>query len=482
MPVRKSLFTILIISYFGSAKANQFNIQKYLQDSTSLKNNTKVTIKVNIKGLHKAAFYYNDEYSDTEPPVFLDSKDTIKTFKFNYPTLLIDAYHQIPFLVYPGETLELTVDQDDVPKLTIAGNNKRNNELYFFLDYYKKFKVYDKSGLLFGKNHFSLFTKDYSYKKMVSNVEGDSLKRFNFLKNYKETFKVSFEFESYAYSFFKYLYVMNMLSPLTLVGIDTTNLPYEYTKQADNLSIKLTCDSCLVNEAYRRSTVSFSRYICRSFIHSGKKFSLSFDTISNYFTGATRRYALFILLKDNMTILPPEYDNRLNDFLNEKTDLYSKYLEDQRSTIDKFKSDQNSMKELASTNGDKLTWDELLKKNRGRLIYLDFWASWCVPCRQMIPLSYNLEKSFSAQKIVFVYISIDDSPANWQKAASDEHIDSNRSYFLVNQKASDLKKRFKIKAIPRYMLINSDGVLVDVNAPYPNNLQIKKLLSEYMTP
>ncbi len=177
---------------------------------------------------------------------------------------------------------------------------------------------------------------------------------------------------------------------------------------------------------------------------------------------------------------PAEYEAKLNSFLKEKTDLYSSYLLNQQDMIKRFKADQNLNKELASPDGNKITWSEMISKYKGYLIYVDFWASWCVPCRQMIPLSQSLERSYKDKKIKFIYLSIDDSPSDWKKAMSDEHISPDDSYFLINQKKSALKKQYNITSIPHYLLISKTGVIVDANAPYPNNLQIKKFLAGYL--
>ncbi len=442
-------------------------------------NNDTVIIKINIKNGERAAFYYNDEFGVTDPPFFLTGKDHLKKIIIDCPTLLIDAYHQIPFLIYPGDKLTLRVE-NDIPILSIDNNDIRNNDLLFFVTYYKKYQTNEKSGLLLGKNSFSLYSKSYDYHQTINQAKTDSIKRFEFLDSYRKTSVISPGFSLYANNFFRYLYVMDMLSTLTLVGVDISNLPGGYVKRIDKLNVRLNCDSCLLNEAYRRADVFMAQYISRSFKYSDKRFSLSYDTISSYFTGSTRRHVLFTWLKDHMPAPPAEYEAKLNSFLKEKTDLYSSYLLNQQDMIKRFKADQNLNKELASPDGNKITWSEMISKYKGYLIYVDFWASWCVPCRQMIPLSQSLERSYKDKKIKFIYLSIDDSPSDWKKAMSDEHISPDDSYFLINQKKSALKKQYNITSIPHYLLISKTGVIVDANAPYPNNLQIKKFLAGYL--
>ncbi|GAB3162670.1 TlpA family protein disulfide reductase [Telluribacter humicola] len=65
---------------------------------------------------------------------------------------------------------------------------------------------------------------------------------------------------------------------------------------------------------------------------------------------------------------------------------------------------------LADAKGNKLTLDDIKKRHAGKVIYLDFWASWCAPCRAAMPASAGLREGLKNKQVVFVYLSIGSSP------------------------------------------------------------------------
>ena len=121
---------------------------------------------------------------------------------------------------------------------------------------------------------------------------------------------------------------------------------------------------------------------------------------------------------------------------------------------------------LADIKGNKLTFDDLKKRHRGKIIYVDFWASWCGPCREAMPASSGLRRSFKNKNIVFVYLSIDNNIKPWQNASIKEKLDIYpENYLIVNQKTSEFLKLNKLNSIPRYMIFDKSGRLTHANAP-----------------
>lgn len=103
---------------------------------------------------------------------------------------------------------------------------------------------------------------------------------------------------------------------------------------------------------------------------------------------------------------------------------------------------------------------------RGKVVYLDFWASWCGPCMQEFNHVANLKKSLSGAAVVFVYISIDEEQKAWKKAVKRLELGDHQ---LWAGPVDPLLSAYQISSIPRYMIIGKDGSIVNNFPPRPSS-------------
>jgi thiol-disulfide isomerase/thioredoxin len=134
------------------------------------------------------------------------------------------------------------------------------------------------------------------------------------------------------------------------------------------------------------------------------------------------------------------------------------------------------------TNSNHITnYDSLISSYKGKFIYMDFWASWCMPCRAEMPDSRLIQQKYKDKNIVFLYISIDKNPIKWRDAAKEEKLEVySNSFLLLNSSESTILKKFRIETIPRYVLIDAEGKIIYANAPGPSEKKLQQILDSEM--
>jgi thiol-disulfide isomerase/thioredoxin len=118
---------------------------------------------------------------------------------------------------------------------------------------------------------------------------------------------------------------------------------------------------------------------------------------------------------------------------------------------------------------------------RGKVVYIDVWATWCAPCKQEIPYLKKLEEEFKGKDIQFVSISMDKPKHHekWKKFVEDNEL-TGIQLFADNAFDSKLAKDYQINSIPRFLLFDKDGLIVNADAIRPSNPDLKGLLEDLL--
>ena len=120
-----------------------------------------------------------------------------------------------------------------------------------------------------------------------------------------------------------------------------------------------------------------------------------------------------------------------------------------------------------------------LEDFRGKYVYIDVWASWCAPCIKEIPALKETEEKYRDRNIEFVSISIDAERSydDWKKMVVDKELVGVQ---LIADKAwdSEFVQDYQIKGIPRYILIDPEGKIVNAMAPSPSTDALRSTLED----
>lgn len=92
---------------------------------------------------------------------------------------------------------------------------------------------------------------------------------------------------------------------------------------------------------------------------------------------------------------------------------------------------------------------------RGKVVLLDFWGTWCPPCRESIPTVRGLQKKYSGKNVQIVGISSDDDEAVWRTFIKAQQM----TWLEYIDLSSTVQEAFKIESFPTYIVLDKDGVI-----------------------
>ena len=124
--------------------------------------------------------------------------------------------------------------------------------------------------------------------------------------------------------------------------------------------------------------------------------------------------------------------------------------------------------DLYDLQGNKVDFAQF----RGKYVYVDLWASWCVPCIREIPHLKQLEKELQNPDVVFLSVSVDTSADAWKKKVKQLGLEGN----LLNNRDNKLCDALNVKGIPFFLIYDRQGNLHTYNAPRPSDVRLKPLL------
>jgi cytochrome c biogenesis protein CcmG/thiol:disulfide interchange protein DsbE len=130
---------------------------------------------------------------------------------------------------------------------------------------------------------------------------------------------------------------------------------------------------------------------------------------------------------------------------------------------------------LPTAKGDAVALDQL----RGQVVYVDFWASWCGPCRRSFPWMNDMQQRYAAKGLAIVAINVDKKREDAEKFLAQ----TPAQFTIVYDPAGAVPEKFAVKGMPSSYLIDAKGNVVAVEHGFhddrkgPLEDQIKALLA-----
>lgn len=111
---------------------------------------------------------------------------------------------------------------------------------------------------------------------------------------------------------------------------------------------------------------------------------------------------------------------------------------------------------------------------KGKYVLLDFWGSWCAPCRRENPSVVSLKKSFGDKEFVdangfeIISIAIETNEKSWKRAIAKDGLNWDHHIVQLDRFKSPIAKQYGIREIPTKYFIGPDGNIISVNDEFQN--------------
>jgi thiol-disulfide isomerase/thioredoxin len=413
-----------------------------------------------------------------------------KTGKFTFKINLYlpqDFYIQyndqlVEILMEPGDSLFIRFNSDDICKTVsfLYDHSDINRQVRDFLNIFGDF--WDKTGDVTSQ---ARKVRPMEYKKLVLKQQE---KYDSIASNFLQTTKTIKEAETWIRTYVRYKCGNDVLqiffNPEIIVPDEYWDFVYKYPPENNDFffcsEYRLFLSTFNSNYFFKtkRLESALKAYREKNYTEYLKIFT---DSISRKYSGISRdalitQACFSVLQKDSKVVDSLLYNGsiKINSVLllgqlKNEIQLFKEQTENQKSGISFLNTKTNN-------NKGQLLANLIREKYKDKVVYVDFWATWCSPCLQEFPYSKTLHEKLAQKGIVFLYVCSDSEENAWKKIINQfdlrgEHI------LLENDQFSYIRAEYQIPGFPTYLIFDKNGNLTNKNAPRPSSKEIESILT-----
>lgn len=460
-----TFFTIcLLIFYKGFASNNSVSIKGIVENPKEL----------------KVSFRFWEEFKPNIYPSLVELEIIDNTFEItkeiNAPAIVEFSYDRNYLYLYfePGDQVTMSFDgMDFQASLKFEGEGAVHNN--FIAEYERLFYPADFNMREFIKNSSAVEFKTYLDRN--NREQADFIvKSKKMSKNFREYIEAT---STYSYGTWLLRYVSFHISPYTRIQ-DTLELPDDYYNGLDNIALN---KAELFYVPYYRSYIGshgnlkFNEIIGKEENQNEENYWLySIEIAKNSYEGEVRdvkwAQALFLMC------MLGKREQCLSEFELFKAEVSNKeYIlpieEELAKQAPLTPGNKAPDFKLANLEGDMVSLSDF----KGKVVYIDFWASWCGPCLQEAPAAAKLKEHYKDRDdLVFLYISIDHDENAWRNMIKEKELKG--VHVLSKGWNSDVPNNYNVSAIPKYYIIGRDGNIFSDEAEKPSHKDVTAQIDE----
>jgi len=422
--------------------------------------------------------YYHDTLGYGHPFTIFSGRTSLV---LNAPTFFLRADdNQTPFLVYPGEQIHIRYSKNGNIRLYIKDNLERSNELNFFPELIRQtdnlsyaFKVMP---------HLSAMSTKDSLARSEKKIHTLFLQRMKMLQ--QQAGNLSSRFGEIAGNAIHSAAIYDSLvlywNNRALLG--NRELQKKISAQLSSINtfgFQPFIFNTKLSGAYSTALLAGNPHYPVSDSAGVPKM---YRAITTHITGQRKDFLLTRLLLDAYNKAIPISPKTLQEYYADcENEMYRATVRARLTEADAISLNKKNGNNLRA--GDGKTIEDLydvLTRHKDRIVLIDFWASWCIPCRAEMPFAATLKEKYKDKPVSFLYISIDEDTENWLKAAAQEKLNKDNSYLLLHRDNAPFAKQYGVSSIPRYMLLGKDGKVLLADAPRPSDAELVRVIDRFL--
>lgn len=385
-------------------------------------------------------------------------------------------------LVCGSDTIAIYVEPNDQIELELNGKDKNqlasNGTGGVHIMYLDMFRQFSKSidaetkyriRTLTPENFRTFMHEKYNIKK-------------TFLENYQQKHLFSQNFLDYASADIDYWFAFNMVNypweyPLYFSEAPPAKVPPNYYDFLQK--IKTQNDAALPSKNYR---YFLDQYLSDLKRKSENHTKTPKEVAEKYFTNKTLAYCRAKQVSQDLAfdINAMKINAVKNYVLNSSYPLYNEAVIASlyRQLPIQTGASAPSFR-LTDATGKEITLDDL----KGKVVYLDFWATWCAPCIQALPHTERIRQRFSENEVVFVYINMDEDKNKWLRYLAEHPLGGTHvSGYSQNPYRESVTALYQATKLPSTVLIDKSGnIAADANERLDSEtaaMRIQNLISK----
>lgn len=469
---------IILLSVLISFSVSGQAIKKPLEISGKFENS------VNKKIYIHAGLLKDSVLTDSQGNFHYKTNKITQPFEGN---LGIGKRLNFPFYLAPGFVLKIVANAENedsfYQSLLLTGPGSMTNQYWV-----KKYFFEKNLPILPGSNKwFEIKPDSFAYEGLERlNLDAFAIEIEKNVFNYANKEPYEEFFKKYSIIDIKFRKLNSLLQYSLYNGLSTEKTESLIKKCIDpNLFKFLSLDNYLGNLNYKE-TISFLylEYLLNKEIEKNKeilqnKVKRKLEIANNLYTGKTKDFVLDHIIKKYMN---DTYSlNEMNMF---KSFIFK--INDQNMRAQLLKEYSNSLDFMANANVGKEapvfnlpdTSGQMhnLQSFRGKVVFVDLWASWCGPCKREMPLLKILNDEYSSSgKLQIISIAVNDADG---KDSRLKFINQHGFNWLqLEDQDGFVSRKYRVGGIPRFILIDKEGKILSYDAPSPSDKEkLKKII------